>query len=79
MRGGSLGAFLGTVTLNSIEGQVAYILLPLVTMGTKVAYFFTRSRPPVDAGRIASELLSDLPDPKKTSAKRTDENEPTGD
>jgi len=65
----SAGAIAGALTtdiqLDSPKGVVFYVVLPMVTVGTFVAYLFCRTSSFGKASEIARELLTAIPDPDK--------------
>jgi len=67
--GAFAGAFSGSIELNSTKGIVFFVFVPMVFVGSTVAYFFTRINPIMAANNIATELLSDLPDPEDVQLK----------
>ena len=63
--GAIAGALTTDIQLNSPKGIVFYVLLPMVAVGSFVAYLFCRTTSFGQASEIAKEVLMELPDPDK--------------
>jgi len=65
----AFGAFLGALPADLQAGTrqaiAFYTLMPIVGVGSGVAFFFLRLMPGRDAAQEAKEALADLPDPDK--------------
>jgi amino acid transporter len=65
----AFGAFLGALPADLTAGTgqaiVFYTLMPVVGVGSAVAFFFLRHKSGSDTAQEANEALADLPDPAK--------------
>jgi amino acid transporter len=65
----AFGAFLGALPADlkaaTFQAVVFYTLMPIVGVGSGVAFFFLRHKSGSDAVQEADEVLADLPDPDK--------------
>lgn len=64
--GGSLGAVISSVRLDSSLGVAFYVVSPMVAVGCGVAYGLLRATGIRTAKHLAEDVLQDLPDPDKT-------------
>lgn len=66
----AIGAFLGALPANlkpeSRWTVFFYTIMPVLGVGSGVAFLFLRKKPSVDAAADANEVLRELPDPDKT-------------
>lgn len=65
------GGFLGALPADNIKGATRigvlyYTILPIIAVGSFVAYLFLRRSALRDPAEAAGEVLNDLPDPEKT-------------
>jgi len=65
--GASLSGLASKVELNSILGIIFYLIFPLISIGTAVAYGFYRKYSLENVVDIAQDMLDELPDPERTS------------
>jgi len=67
----SAGAIAGALTtdiqLDSQKGIIFYVILPMVAVGSFVAYLFYRAISFSKASEIARDVLAELPDPDETA------------
>ncbi len=65
----AFGAFLGALPADLKAGTylaiLFYTVMPILGVGTGVAFFFLRHKSGSDAAQEANEVLGDLPDPDK--------------
>jgi len=64
-----LSGFISNVTLLSIQGKIAFIISPIIFVGTGVAYIFKKLIDSRLSNINISELLEEVPDPDKTTNK----------
>jgi hypothetical protein len=64
--GAIASALTTSITLNSLSGIIFFVILPMVAVGSFVAYLFNRTTSLSNASEIAREVLQELPDPDKT-------------
>ena len=64
--GASLSALISDVCLDSENGILFFVIMPMVAVGCGVAYFMLRREGSRTASHLAEETLQDLPDPEKT-------------
>jgi hypothetical protein len=65
--GAIAGALTTDIKLDSLKGIGFYVVLPMVAVGTFVAYLFCRTHSFGKAADIAREVLTEIPDPDKTT------------
>lgn len=64
--GSTLGAVASDVPWNCSKAPFFYLLLPVVSIGSGVAYALLRHLTPQKASSIAQDILEELPDPDRT-------------
>jgi hypothetical protein len=65
--GAILSALVAGIQIVSPQGIVSYVILPCVAIGTFITSILIRKLSQHNVADIAKEVLSDLPDPDKTS------------
>lgn len=64
--GGALGAVASGVVWNTCEAVIFYLILPVLAVGSGVAYVLLRQLAARSASLVAQDLLEELPDPDRT-------------
>jgi len=64
--GAALSAVVSGVQLGSWRGVVFFVILPMIAVGSGVAYGMLRSFGPRATQHIAEDILKDLPDPDRS-------------
>jgi len=65
--GGYLGSLTSsTITSGSLQAIFFFNILPIIAVGTFIAYFFLRQSKIKEPSEVAVEVLAELPDPEKT-------------
>jgi hypothetical protein len=64
--GATISAWISGIVLSSGKGVILYVIVPMIGSGAGVGYFMLRQLWTDNVGRIAQDLLNDLPDPGRT-------------
>lgn len=63
--GAALGAIPAHLTIDTLVGIFFYVVLPVLSASSLVAYAFLRHFAAADVSAIATEVLEELPDPER--------------